>query len=131
MKRAQTTAFSRQLGMGAVGTLVALAIAGFFLTCFFKVGPVYLDYWQAKKVLDDVVAGASVANLSKQELIDSIQKRLDVSRIDALRAQDVRIVDTRAGRELDASYEKRVPLMSNIDVVVKFDSLKYVLPGSQ
>lgn len=131
MKRAQSTAFSRQLGMGAVGTLVTLAIAGFFLTCFFKVGPLYLDYWQAKKVLDDVVSGARVANLSKQELIDSIQKRLDVSRIDAFQAKDVRIVDSRAGRELDAGYEKRVPLMSNIDVVVKFDSLKYVLPTSQ
>lgn len=116
--------------MGAVSWLVTLAVASFFLTCAFKVGPLYIDYWQAKKVLDDVVASASVSNLSKQELIESIQRRLDVSRIDAFQAKDVRFTETHGGRELDASYEKRVPLLSNIDVVVKFDSLKYLLPAS-
>jgi len=116
--------------MGALGWLITLAIISFFLTCFFKVGPVYLDYWQAKGVLDDVLASAN-ADQSKQDLIESIQKRLDVSRIEVFKAKDIRFNDTRQGRELDASYEKRVPLLSNIDVVVKFEHLKYLLPSSR
>jgi hypothetical protein len=43
----------------------------------------------------------------------------------------VRLNETRNGRELDASYEKRVPLIANIDVVVKFDQLKYNLSTVQ
>lgn len=123
-----STPRSRQVGAGLLGWLVILAIGSFFLTCLFKIGPVYLDYWQAKQVLDDAVTSSNPANLSKTELVQSIQKRLDVSRIEAFTAKDLRINETRDGRELDASYEKRIPLLSNIDVVVKFDKLKYPLP---
>jgi hypothetical protein len=50
-----------------------------------------------------------------------------VSLIESIKSKDIRINDTRDGRELDASYEKRTPLIANIDVVVKFDQLKYKL----
>jgi hypothetical protein len=119
---------SRQAGLGALGWLVVLAIASFFLTCFFKLGPVYLDYWQVKQALDEAVADPELAALSKQELIAMIGRNLDVNRIEVVKINQLRINETSAGRELDASYEKRVPLLHNIDVVVKFDQLKYTLP---
>lgn len=118
---------SRQAGWGALGWLIVLAIASFGLTCFFKVGPVYLEYWQGKQALDDVLAGGNADGKSKAELLDSIQKHLDVSRVENLQAKDIKFTQTSKGLELDASYEKRVPLIANIDVVVKFDKLKYNL----
>lgn len=122
---------SRQAGLGAVGWLIVLAIASFGLTCLFKLGPVYLEYWQTKQALDDVLADGRGAGKSKAELLDSIQKHLDVSRVEVVNARDIRFTSTRDGLELDAGYEKRVPLIANIDVVAKFDKLKYKLSAPQ
>ena len=120
-----------QSGMGALGWLIALGIAAFGLTCFFKVGPVYLEYWQTKQALDDVMSNSASASMGKTELLDSIEKHLDVSRIESITKKDIRIDDSKGGRQVDASYEKRVALIANIDVVVKFDKLKYKLSGPQ
>lgn len=120
-----------QTGMGSLGWLIVLGLGSFFLTCFFKLGPVYLDYWNAKKAVDVVMNNGKASSMPKEELLRAIQSQLDVSLISALTTKDIHITDTRNGRELDASYEKRVPLLANIDVVVKFDKLKYNLSSAQ
>lgn len=118
-----------QTGLGALGWLAALAIGSFALTCFFRVGPAYLDYWNTKQSLDVVMQDSKTASLSKFELQRAIGNQLDVSMIKTISAKDIRITEVRGGREVDASYEQRVPLIANIDVVVKFDKLKYLLPN--
>jgi len=120
-----------QTGLGALGWLIVLGIGSFCLTCFFKVGPVYLEYWQTKQALDDVMTSPASASMGKTELLDSIEKHLDVSRIESIKKKDIRIDDSKGGRQVDASYEKRVSLLANIDVVVKFDKLKYNLAAPQ
>ena len=120
---------SRQSGLGALGWLVVLAVASFFLLCFFRIGPLYLEYFQVKEVLDEVLTPERGANKSRQELLDALSSRFVVNRTEAIKIKDIRFNETRAGREVDCTYEKRVPLIANIDVVVKFDKLKYTLPA--
>src|SRR5690606_20688629 len=120
-----------QSGLGMLGWLVMLALASFALTCFFKIGPIYLDYWQTKKALDLVLSNPAVATQGRPEILSSIDKQLNVSLIETIKTSDIKIIETRNGRELDASYEKRTPLIANLDVVVKFDKLKYNLSGVQ
>lgn len=120
-----------QGGLGMLGWLVVLALASFGLTCFFRIGPLYLEYWQTKKALDLVLSNSAVAALSKEEIARAIEKQLDVSLITSIKPSDIKLTETRNGRELDASYEKRVALIANIDVVVKFDKLKYNLSTVQ
>lgn len=120
-----------QTGLGMLGWLVMLGLAAFALTCFLKIGPVYLDYWQTKKALDVVMQNPQSATWAKSELTNAIEKQFDVSRIETIAPKDIKLVDSRNGRVLDASYEKRVALISNIDVVVKFENLKYNLTAPQ
>lgn len=122
---------ARQAGLGSIGWLCVLAIGAFLITFATKVGPVYMDYWSVKKALDDLVASNQNAAMPKSEFIKVLEKNMEVNRIEAFAAKDVRITDTASGRQIDASYEKRVPLMANLDVVVKFDKLQYTIKGSQ
>ncbi len=121
----------QQMGMGTLGWLIVLAIASFALTCFFRIGPVYLEYWQTKKALDLVLVGPQASGKGRAELISSIQKQLDVSRIESIETKNIKFVENKAGREVNANYEKRVPLIANLDVVVKFDKLVYKLSSSE
>jgi hypothetical protein len=125
------TSRKRQAGLGLLGWLIVLGLAAFGLTCFFKVGPVYLEYWQTKQAIEDVVLSNQAMGLSNEELFKSIEKHLDVSRIESITIRDMHIVTEGKNRVLDARYEKRVPLIGNIDVVAKFDKLKYPLGAAQ
>jgi hypothetical protein len=120
---------SRQAGLGALGWLIVLAIASFALTCFFRIGPVYLEYWQTRQAADEVLADGRSAGKSRDQLKDALQRRFDVDRIEAISLKDIKFEQTREGLIVDASYEKRVSLIANIDVVVKFDKFKYNLSG--
>lgn len=121
----------QQMGMGMLGWLVVLGIASFALTCFFRIGPVYLEYWQTRKALDLVLANSSAASKSKDELVNAVQRQFDVSRIESIEPKNIKFVDSRGSREANANYEKRVALIANIDVVVKFDKLVYKLSPAQ
>ena len=119
-----------QAGLGALGWLIVLAIASFALTCFFKIGPVYLDYWNTKKAIEVVTGNTKTSSMPSDEVRRALQSQFDVSMITTIPAKDIRIATVKGARELDASYEKRVALVANIDVVVKFDKLKYTLPNA-
>ncbi len=118
---------SRQGGLGALGWLVVLGVAAFFLLCAFRVGPIYLEQMQVKAVLDEAFASTR-GGMSRHELLESIRKRFEVNGIEVLSTRDIKFVESREGITVDCNYEKRVPLIANIDVVVKFDNLKYTLP---
>lgn len=121
----------QQMGMGMLGWLVVLGIASFALTCFFRIGPVYLEYWQAKKAIDLVVQGSAASSMSTDALLTSIEKQLNVSTIEVIKRKDIKVTELRGERQLNANYEKRVPLIANIDVVVKFDKLVYKLSSAE
>lgn len=116
----------RQRGLGLLSWIIVLAVGSFLLTCLVKVAPVYMDFWTVEKVLEDVVSG-EVSGMSRGEIRDAIQRRLDTNRVEFFKADAIRFEDTRDALVMDASYERRVPLMANIDVVVKFDQLQYTL----
>lgn len=119
----------QQVGMGMLGWLIVLAIASFALTCFFRVGPIYLEYWQAKKAIDLVVE--SSGSMPTDALLTAIEKQLNVSTVEVVTKKDLKVTESRGERQLSANYEKRVPLIANIDVVVKFDKLVYKLPSAR
>ncbi|MDB6061086.1 MAG: hypothetical protein JWM78_1189 [Verrucomicrobiaceae bacterium] len=120
-----------QGGLGTLGWLFVLAIGAFLFTCVAKVGPIYLDYWQTKKAIDLVLNNSALATKSRPEIIAAIEKQFEINNIDSVKPTDIKLTESKGTRELDASYEKRVALISNIDVVVKFDKLKYNLSAVQ
>lgn len=117
---------SYQRGWGLLGWIIVLAVSSFFLTCLLKLGPVYMDYWTVRKVLQDVSA-AGLDGRTAGELRTAIQRRLDTNRIEAFKASNIRFEETRDALIMDAGHERRVPLIGNIDVVVRFDPLRYSL----
>ncbi len=117
----------QQQGLGLLGLLVILGAASFVLTCFFRIGPVYLEYWQVKQSLDLVLKNRDAASKTPDALLAAIDKQFQVSAIDVINRKDIAISTDHGKRTLDANYEKRVALLGNIDVVVKFDQLVYDL----
>jgi Domain of unknown function (DUF4845) len=115
----------RQQGISALSMLVILLVAIFFGTCAIKVAPVYMENMTIQGALETVVTDAEVGDIKTTEIKGKLSKLFQVNMTEAIGIKDVKITRDKGKVIVDARYERRVPLMFNIDVVVKFDQLLY------
>ena len=120
----------RQTGMSMLTMLCVLVVIGFVATCGIKIFPAYMDYWTIKSTLEAVQSEAKQAGgMSKSEVRAVIDKRFSVNRIQAVSSKDFIFEAAKDGMSMNANYEKRIPFMGNIDVVLKFEDLQFDIPG--
>jgi len=103
--------------LGVVALLVGVAAV---ITLVMRLGPHYLDWTTMETILDDL-AGENVHQMSKADIRGSLAKRF---RVNSLRGFDMREVIKIERNKVDTSliveYEKREPIVFNIDVVLRF-----------
>lgn len=117
---------SKQRGLSMLSILTILFVASFFLTCGVKLVPLYLDAWTIDKAIKKGVETGEFKALSASQITRKLTSTFDMNRVEAIKINDIKVKRLKNGEmSIDASYEKRVPLIQNIDVVVKFDYLKY------
>ena len=111
----------KQMGMGALGWLLVIAIGGFTLTCFFKMGPAYLDNMQMQGVLSNFAAkNKNFGDMSKSEIREKIAKQVTVNGVRDTNVSQIDIVVLSDKVLINNVYEVRVALMANVDVVMTF-----------
>ncbi len=124
----------KQSGLTMISWLLVLLVAGFFATCAVKLAPAYIEAWTVGNSLNSAVKSDMLkGRISIPAIRNSLEKQFNTNRVDseAIRARDVKITRKKGKLIIDARYEKRLPLMFNIDVVLKFDKLiKEVDPAS-
>lgn len=119
-----------QHGMSMLSLMVMLLIISFVVTCSVKLVPLYIDSWQVKKCIDNVVVKQRERTESFTEIRKAIDRQFTANRIEAIAVKDIKITKNKGKLLINANYEKRVALFYNIDVVVKFDNLAYEIEPS-
>lgn len=114
-----------QQGLSALAILCILLAIGFIATCTIKMAPVYIESMTVSQAVENVVAQAQEKNWSKADIQKSLSKQFQVNRVAGIKPTDVKISRKDGKTTIDATYESRLPLMFNIDVVIKFDKLIY------
>lgn len=111
-----------QKGMSILGWLMALAFIAFFASAVFKMLPHYLDYMSLEKIITSVETDPSMEVRSVGAFYGHVGKGMEVNTIRDLNLKDALKV-TIENNEFRAhlKYEKREPLIQNIDLVVRFD----------
>jgi hypothetical protein len=111
-----------QKGMSILGWLMVLAFVAVFASAVFKMLPHYLDYMSLEKIITSVETDQSLEIRSVGEFYSHVVKGMQVNTIgdmDIKKALDVKIENNEFRAHL--KYEKREPLIENIDLVVRFD----------
>ena len=62
----------------------------------------------------------SLADASYEEIYELIDKRLDINGIRTIKEEDVEFVEEESYTQVRIDYEKRLPLVSNIDIILTF-----------
>jgi len=107
-----------QRGITLMGMLVTGIVIVFVAIGGLKIGPAYLEYFTAKKAIVAIAQGNARATVG--EIRHSFQLRAAIDNIDVIDAKDLEV--TKEGDEVVVSfaYSKRIPLFSNISVVIDF-----------
>ncbi|WP_205342312.1 DUF4845 domain-containing protein [Denitrificimonas caeni] len=111
-----------QRGVSFFTGLVILALLGFFASAAFKLIPHYIDNATLDKAI--IAADSSIGDSidSTADLYSYISKTILANNIRDLKVDDI-IQITQANNEflVHLNYERREPLIKNINLVVTFD----------
>ena len=111
-----------QKGMSILSWLMVLALVAFFASAAFKVLPHYFDYMSMEKLITSVETDKAANIRSINEFYSHVSKGMQVNSIRDLNLHDALKVKVENNEfRAHLKYEKREPLIENIDLVVRFD----------
>ncbi|WP_397378509.1 DUF4845 domain-containing protein [Pseudomonas sp.] len=111
-----------QKGMSLLSWLVVLGLVAFFASAAFKVLPHYFDNMALEKLITSVETDKAANVRSINEFYSHVSKGMQVNSIRDLNLQDALKVKMENNEfRAHLKYEKREPLIENIDLVVRFD----------
>lgn len=112
---------SRQKGLSSGGLLLILTAGAFLLTCFFKLGPVYMADLSIKDTLKSIaLKNDNLASLEPREIRSQISKYMILNNMRDTPIKDFKITRSNGGVLITNVYEKRIQFIANIDVVMSF-----------
>lgn len=111
-----------QKGMSILSWLMVLAVVAFLASAAFKVLPHYFDYMSLEKMITSVETDKAADVRSVGDFYSHLRKGMQVNSIRDLNMQDaIKIKVENNEFRVHLKYEKREPLIENIDLVVRFD----------
>ena len=132
---------NKQTGLS---TIVLIVIVGLFAYAIFiglKITPVYMEYFSIKSTVDGLADEMKTRQMSKAQFMDLMEKRLDINYIsirdlkpsrdgcDKTKKDAFHFKTVKKNTEIGVNYEKRIPLIANIDFLLSFDYLRTVESG--
>lgn len=113
---------SRQQGITMWGIMVIVLVGLFFLFLFFKLFPPYMEDAQISSAIDSFVTSPDARTKAPPEVIDAIEKRLDIENVKNLNPRkDIVIAPDGNTYSIEANYVVEVPMMGNASVLLYFN----------
>ena len=114
---------ARQRGAGFLLLLILIALAAFFGTIALKVGPLYLNFWTVRSIMEEAAQQLDPAqDGGARGIVMGIEKRLYINSIENIKGRDFEIERLDGQRfQVSLAYEERVHLFFNVDAVVAFN----------
>lgn len=111
-----------QKGMSLLSWLMVLSVVAFVASAAFKVLPHYFDYMALEKMITSVETDKAANIRTINEFYSHVSKGMQVNSIRDLNLQEALKVKLENNEfRAHLKYEKREPLIENIDLVVRFD----------
>jgi hypothetical protein len=109
----------KQKGAGMMNVILLGGVIIFAGFTFAKIGTFYLDNNIVKKTLSELDEVPYITKKSKRELSEMLRKKFQTNNLRF--TKDEVIVNKRSDKLIiTMEYERRAPIMGNVDVVVKF-----------
>lgn len=107
-----------QRGLSMIGFLFVAAVVLVTALIAFRMIPSYIEYYTVQKALEGALADSD--DLTVATIRRAMNRRLSADYADVITSKDVEV--TREGNKVIASvgWEKRLPLVSNVSILLDF-----------
>jgi hypothetical protein len=110
----------KQQGSSGIFILIVILLCFFGFFTLLKVLPLYTQNWSVETVFENLKEESASKEYSRQQVQEMIQKRFGINGIDQL-VEFVEVTGQGSNMIIDMEYERRVPLVSNIELVATFN----------
>ena len=121
MKKTAVDNLSRQRGISSAGVLLIAVLLGLFFTVGLKVGPLYVDHNLITGLCQDLIDNGEANGMTVTEVRDRISSTLRINNVTDFDLNSIRMRKENGEAIITVAYEKRVPLIANLDIVATFD----------
>ena len=121
MKKTAVNNFSRQRGISSAGVLLIAALLGLFFTVGLKVGPLYVDHNLITGLCQGLIDNGEANSMTVTEVRDRISSTLRINNVTDFDLNSIRLRKENGEAIITVAYEKRVPLIANLDILATFD----------
>lgn len=113
----------KQRGMTLIAWVIILGLVGIQAIAAMRIVPVYMNYYSAKKIMEEVKADGNSRGATPGQLNIMINKRLNINGLyDLQKDKDAfKYQKTRDGMIITLYYEARGPIYGNLEFVATFD----------
>ncbi|MGB1402107.1 MAG: DUF4845 domain-containing protein [Pseudohongiellaceae bacterium] len=121
MKKTAVNNLSRQRGISSAGVLLIAVLLGLFFTVGLKVGPLYVDHNLITALCQDLIDNGEANSMTVTEVRDRISSTLRNNNVTDFDLNSIRLGKENGEAIITVAYEKRVPLIANLDILATFD----------
>jgi len=121
MKKTAGNNLSRQRGISSAGVLLIAMLLGLFFTVGLKVGPLYVDHNLITGLCQGLIDNGEANSMTVTEVRDRIYSTLRINNITDFDLNSIRMRRDNGEAIIIVSYEKRIPLVANLDIVATFN----------
>ena len=114
----------KQKGMTLLGFVIVLAVVGFFAYVAMRLFPMYSEYYSVRSAMKGLANEPGIATQDPARIQDLFFRRLYISYSENVKKEHVKLRRVDNGWEMNVEYEMRRPLVGNLDVVGKFNSVQ-------
>jgi Tfp pilus assembly major pilin PilA len=115
----------KQRGLSFLGLIALVGVLGFCAVIGLKLIPIYMESWKIDGIMEATISEPGINDQSRQEVIESMLKRLDIDAVDAVNYSNWRDKLTVAKRKnnvtINVRYEITTPLLGNLSLLAVFD----------
>lgn len=110
-------------GITMIGFLIVLAVMGFFAYAAMRLIPVYTEYYGVSKSMDLVAAEPGSSQKTTEQIRADLGLKFGIQYVEesSVPPQAIQVLRQGGGATLRIAYQRRVPFISNIELLISFD----------
>jgi Domain of unknown function (DUF4845) len=112
----------RQDGLTVISILFIVVLLGTAVLLTFRLVPIYIEHFGVVSSLKSMEKEPDMHAKSPGELLEMLRKRLEINDVKRVTKENIFIKRQQRDTRIQVAYEVQVPVVSNISLLVTFDS---------
>jgi Tfp pilus assembly protein PilV len=109
-----------QRGISMVGFLFVAAVLLIVALLAFRMIPSYIEFYTVQRALEDALTETN--DPTQATVRRSVERKLNADYVEAVTAKDVQVAKSGNNITASASWEKKLPLVHNVSLVMEFNA---------